>query len=172
MALGLVLLVATACTTTVTTTVTASPSEVMVTINGTPTPVSQVGGLATPSVHSDPSSSLEQALQGTQWRLSSVDGRPWPIANAKDVFLGFDRFPSHQLVGFSGCNQYGGRWALNGRSLEVRLGSDQIGCRGPDGWVERRLYRILQASPVVTLTEDQLQLTAAPMTVLVFSKAG
>jgi len=172
-ALGLVLLVATACTTTVTTTVTASPSEMTVTINGTPTPVSQVGGLATPSVHSNPSSSLEEALQGTQWSLSIVDGGTWPVGDAKPVILSFDRWPPHQLVGFSGCNQYAAHWALNGRNLEVRgIARDQIGCHGQAGWVERRLFRILQASPVVTLSEGELRLTAAPTGVLVFSKGG
>jgi len=113
---------------------------------------------------------LEQALLGTQWKLANIDGRTCPVGDAKDVFLGFDRFPAHQLEGFSGCNQYGGHWTLNDGRLDVRLGTNQIGCRGANGWIESRLYSVLQASPVVMLSEDQLSLTGSAGD-LVFSKA-
>jgi heat shock protein HslJ len=158
--------VSSACTSSTSGAPTPTSSDVVI-INGTAVPRSSLGGLATPSASS---ASMEEALRATLWRLSNIDGKAWPVGNAKDVFLRFDRFPPHQLEGFSGCNQFGGHWVLNDGKLDARLGTNQIGCHGPNGWIEERLYAVLKASPALILSDDQLALTALPGD-LVFSKA-
>jgi heat shock protein HslJ len=100
--------------------------------------------------------------------LAYVDGRAWPIGTERDVTL---TFGGRRLGGFSGCNEYGARWRVSGKTLQVgRLVATLIGCHGPSAWVERRLFAILQASPKVTKsTAQELRLTAHPVGVLTFT---
>lgn len=111
----------------------------------------------------------EPSLAGTSWRLTYVDGRAWPVGAAPDITLAFrDR----RLGGFSGCNEFGTRWEMSGGTLDVgRIASTLILCQGEVAFAERRLLRILAASPRVSVQPDELRLTALPEGVLVFAPA-
>ncbi len=111
---------------------------------GTPIPSST--GDASPSDGSS-SPETEVELAGTSWILTIVDGRDWPIGDARDVTLVFD---DDRLGGFSGCNEYGGRWRMAGDRIDVRqITSTLVGCRGAVGTTEERLFHVLTSSPVV-----------------------
>jgi heat shock protein HslJ len=57
-----------------------------------------------------------EQLRGTDWVLTVVDGRTWPVGNAPDVTL---HFGLHRLRGFSGCNDYSADYEMDGRRLIV-----------------------------------------------------
>jgi heat shock protein HslJ len=120
----------------------------------------------TPSIESEPS---RVDLPGTSWELTYVDGRAWPVGDQREVTLSFSR---ERLGGFNGCNEYGARWRLAGKRLAVgRYLSTMMGCAGDAAWVEGRIFRILSASPVVSVTSGELRITARPEGVLVFEPA-
>lgn len=94
---------------------------------------------STPTLTPPASGERTQAsLVGTRWVLAYVDGRAWPVGDGREVTM---TFRARRLGGFSGCNEYGGRWRITGKSLTVgQLVTTLIGCHGPARWVERRLF--------------------------------
>jgi heat shock protein HslJ len=66
------------------------------------------------------------ALEGTTWRLTSIDGQP-ALAGVRvtAVFASDD----DRVAGSAGCNQYFGRAAVQGERIEVGgLGSTKMFC--------------------------------------------
>jgi heat shock protein HslJ len=72
------------------------------------------------------SASLPTVLQGTTWRLTSIDNHP-ALAGVRvtAVFSSDD----DRVAGSAGCNQYFGRAAVQGERIEVGgLGSTKMFC--------------------------------------------
>ena len=107
------------------------------------------------------------SLEGTSWQLTYVAGRAWPVGAARDVTLTFNK---RRLRGFGGCNEYGARWEMSGRRLDIgRIAMTLILCEGEVAWVESRLLSILAASPRASVQPSELRLTAHPEGVIVFA---
>jgi heat shock protein HslJ len=87
--------------------------------------------------------------QGGGAGAPSLQGTPWVLSGGIDV-EGWERFaPSltfgpERFGGFTGCNQYGGAYTVDGITLELgEIAMTLIGCPPPAGDVERELLAAL-----------------------------
>jgi heat shock protein HslJ len=101
------------------------------------------------------------ALEGTAWRLVSIDGRP-ALAGVRvtAVFEGDE----DRVAGSAGCNQYFGRAAVKGETLEVGgLASTKMFCTADGVMPQEGAYlSALATATVYRVSGTQLQLGPAP----------
>lgn len=57
-----------------------------------------------------------QMLEGSRWTATQIDGQP-PVAGGPALMLSFEA--DGRLSGHSGCNGYGGAYAVNGSALTL-----------------------------------------------------
>lgn len=84
------------------------------------------------------------SLAGTEWVVTHLQGKPLALATtARPATLAFGR--DGQFGGFSGCNDYGGRYRIIGGRLDIPEGisSHMVGCEGEGAAVEQALYTSL-----------------------------
>ena len=81
----------------------------------------------------------QQQIEDINWKLESYgqQANPQRILEGSEVAANF-RSSDHQVVGFGGCNGYGGGYELNGARLTVSaLISTKIYCTEPEGVTEQ-----------------------------------
>ncbi|MEY2847313.1 MAG: hypothetical protein RL076_2859 [Chloroflexota bacterium] len=101
------------------------------------------------------SSAPSNTLNGTTWQLRSIDGTPIPTdVTATIVFV------DGQFSGNSGCNSYGGTYALDNAAIAFTLNQmTMMACIGAGGDVEQQYMTVLpQITTVVAQTDTQLTL--------------
>jgi heat shock protein HslJ len=133
--------------------------------------------VVSPSLSSSPRSSvLSDALVGTQWMLTTVDGRQWPFHGMHRVSLSFETLHADRLGGYNGCNEYGAQWAISARDLTLSgqllhvtgYGQTSLYCGGKSGWIEKRFAKVLRSDARARLGTDELRLSFGEG-ILVFS---
>jgi len=121
---------------------------------------------------------LSDALGGTQWMLTAIDGRQWAVHGTHRVSILFDTLHPDRLGGYNGCNEYGAHWAIGARDLTLngsqrlhvtRYGQTLRYCGGKSGWIEKRFTKVLQSDPTARLGTNELRLTSPQGVILVFS---
>lgn len=111
------------------------------------------GGVTT----NGPSVSAPATLQGTTWRLASIDGRP--ALSGVRVTANFES-GEDRVAGSAGCNQYFGRAAVKGERLEVGdLGSTRMFCTADGVMAQESAYlSALGKASTYRVTGTQLRL--------------
>ena len=106
------------------------------------------------------SSSANSPLEGTTWRLVSIDGRP-ALAGVR-VTATFQRSEG-RVAGSAGCNQYFGTAAVTGERLEVGgLGSTKMFCTTDGVMPQESAYLdALAKATTLRVAGTQLQLSPA-----------
>ncbi|MBS0452239.1 MAG: META domain-containing protein [Proteobacteria bacterium] len=108
-----------------------------------------------------PSTSAQGApLEGTHWRLASVDGQAVPMpAGVREVYLMLDG-AQHRASGFAGCNQFTSGYVLNGAALRFeRAAATMMAC--PALAQEQAYLNALNATTGWRVSADRLQLLDA-----------
>jgi heat shock protein HslJ len=105
--------------------------------------------------------------QGGGADAPSLQDTPWVLSAGVEV-EGWERFaPSltfgpERLGGFTGCNQYGGAYTVDGSTLELgEIAMTLIGCPPPAGVVEREFLAALRRVAAWHVDGDQLVLADA-----------
>jgi heat shock protein HslJ len=105
-------------------------------------------------------------LDGTSWVIVSLEDKaPLPGIEVTAVF------ERGKLHGFSGCNQFGGSYTVNGDRIRIsELQSTLMACIAPEGAMdqEQEFLRLLSASDSYQLTDGQLRLLHSGQVVLAF----
>jgi heat shock protein HslJ len=98
------------------------------------------------------------ALEGTEWTLVSIDGRP-PVAGSR-ISL---EFGDATLGGYSGCNWYGGTYGSSAAGLEIgEVQSTARACAAPGLTEQEGRYQAALAAVRGHRTRDgRLELTDA-----------
>lgn len=110
------------------------------------------------------------SVSGVDWELVELDGKTAPTgAGGRRAILRFDR-DSARVGGFSGCNQFGGGYTLDGDSLRFGpLVMTRMACR--EGMeLERDLSAALVATRRYELSSTQLKLFGPSGAVARFSR--
>lgn len=83
-------------------------------------------------------------LTGGRWILRTLGGEPVGVEpDRRPAFLQFRHGQDKRVHGFSGCNVFGGGYAVHGQALEFgALAGTRRAC--PDNPLEDRLYRALE----------------------------
>ena len=109
------------------------------------------------------------SLANTNWSLVSINGQP-PIAG-RALTLSFQA--GGQLVGYSGCNSYGGQYQVNGNRITIsQLVSTLMACaEQPLNDQEAAFHKALGEATQISLAGNQLTLkNASGGGVLVFQR--
>ena len=122
------------------------------------------------SVSTPPAATLE----GTQWQLETLSGKPAPLgAGEKPIDLMF--MPDEQrAVGFSGCNRYFGSYALEGDATAGSpltlgpLAGTMMACMEGDD-LERDYLKVLASTTAFRIEGTTLLLMNAEEVVASFS---
>jgi heat shock protein HslJ len=109
---------------------------------------------------------------GTSWLLESfgASDEAQPVLEDSEITLLFDE-QGGRLYGLSGCNQYRGSYERDGDQLSVgALISTRMACIEPEGLMEqeRAYLNALQSAESYAVQDEQLTITSADDTVLVF----
>ena len=95
------------------------------------------------------------ALKGTAWTLTTVDGRD-AISQAAP-WMSFD--DSTRVTGSTGCNSFGGKWKASGSNLSFdEIAATLIGCPGPIGDQEAAFTAALDAVKSYAIENGALML--------------
>jgi heat shock protein HslJ len=110
-----------------------------------------------------------QNLSGTEWNLVEMDGHP-PLAEGGPLTIGFEN--GDHVGGNSGCNSYGGVYAVDGSSMVISdLVSTLRACAGPLNEQEAEFLRALGEAAAYEISNGRLMLKDGGGTVLVFTRA-
>ncbi len=98
----------------------------------------------------------ERPLEKTYWVLTELDGKPIVTSNeSKKLHLLLDP-ESKKASGFSGCNQFTGRYTLQGKKLSmINLASTRMFCQETME-IETRMLQVLQEVDEFQVTEHEL----------------
>ena len=96
-------------------------------------------------------------LEGTHWRLASLNGQPVPTpAGVREVFLSLDG-AQRRASGFAGCNQFFAGYTLSGSALRFdRPGATLMAC--PALAQEQAYLNAITTTASWRVTGDRLQL--------------
>lgn len=107
-------------------------------------------------------------LSGTEWQLATMNGEP--VLDGTRITLTFDEKSGG---GYSGCNWYGGQYAMTGNKLQFKdITSSARGCLQPEGIEKQeRTFIELLKTPLEPVAEQQglMLKDATGKTVLEFS---
>ena len=121
------------------------------------------GGGASPS----PTAPGVRALDGTTWRAVKVRDAA-PLADAPPTL----RFDGNQAGGTTGCNTYGGAWALDvdGRFHIDSMVMTEMACDGPRGTQEQVVIEILSKADKLAFLADGTIEISGPGGSIVFAE--
>lgn len=103
------------------------------------------------------------SLEGTKWKLVELRGKPVSQTQmGKDVYLQLDQ-KDHRISGFSGCNGFGGTYALKeGNRIELsQMMGTLMAC--PDLETETAFLEVLRTVDNYNHNGKTLQLNKARM---------
>ena len=90
------------------------------------------------------------ALDGSAWRIVSVDGMPAATARPTSI-----RFSNGRVEGNAGCNGFGGAYRQAGVRLETtRIISTKMACVGPGMAIEGKVFTILSGPSQLAYNRD------------------
>jgi len=96
------------------------------------------------------------ALDGSHWRIASIDGRAVKTARPAQI-----RFERDRIAGNAGCNSFGGNYRITGGTLIAeRVVSTKMACPGTGMQVERKVFGILAGPARITLAGRTMTLAA------------
>ena len=98
----------------------------------------------------------DKSLDGTQWIVSALDGRP--LIEGSNITL---HFSAETLGGFAGCNWYGARFTVSGSTIRIENPeSTARGCVTPAGVGEQEAdyFRVLREVVSHRVDGDGLEL--------------
>jgi heat shock protein HslJ len=99
-------------------------------------------------------------LEDSTWRLTRLPGRTLPAVQDKSTVT--VSFEGGRVHGFSGCNQFMGSYALDGRRLVLgTLGGTMMACPEPAMSLEGHFLKALSGAFGVAVAGDTLTLTPA-----------
>ena len=106
-------------------------------------------------------------LDGTAWRLDSLDGQPLIAGSAITA-----SFAEDGISGTAGCNSYGGGYKVSGSTITVdSVFSTLMACMDNDVMAQEQTFlALLGEAQTFSVTDTQLTLTTDSGQSLVFSK--
>ncbi len=116
--------------------------------------------------------SEDPELDGAGWALShmEVQGKTIPVLESTEITLEF--FPAEGLIrGYTGCNQYGGAYTIDGDSLSIpEVEATEESCPNEDMTLQERDYLVaLAKAESYGIAAEELRITCG-VTVLVFER--
>ncbi|MCP5395876.1 MAG: META domain-containing protein [Sphingomonadaceae bacterium] len=110
--------------------------------------------LSTGACATVPSYSASPALEGTNWRFTSIDDSAPAVPDRAEL-----EFQPDRLGASVGCNGMGGSWHMEGKQLVTGpLISTQMFCEGLVWEQERAVSELLSGRPTVRVEGDMLLL--------------
>ena len=96
------------------------------------------------------------ALDGSRWRIASIDGRAVRTARPTEI-----RFDGDRVAGNAGCNSFGGSYRIQrGALIAERVISTKMACPGPGMQVEGKFFGIIAGPARLTLGDRTMTLAA------------
>ncbi len=116
--------------------------------------------------------SEDPELDSAGWALNhmEVQGKAIPVLESTEITLEF--FPAEGLVrGYTGCNQYGGAYTIDGDSLSIpEVAATEESCPNQDMTLQEHDYlEALAKAESYAIAADELRITCG-VTVLVFER--
>ncbi len=111
-----------------------------------------------------------QNLAGTHWKLTALNSQA-PVTAGNQITLNFD--PNNRISGNSGCNSYGGDYAVNGSALTIgEMLSTLMACADQSVNDQEAVYDQAMGSVAsFEITNGQLNLKdAGGKVILIFNK--
>lgn len=132
--------------------------------------IAALAACSTTTAVSEATVANQTSLEGTNWRLATVDSGPLStLEGARMVTMGF---AEGRVFGHAGCNRYFGTYAVeDGQLVLTHVGATKMYCEGEGNTVEQTFLPLMENPLTLLQRRAAMQLQAADGTTLHFESA-